>query len=76
MTQSTDIVLKNLGKDNGRFADVFNGALFHGQTVLSPEHLKECDSDVSQIIRSKGHSSSYRWRPSHLLLNIASAITL
>ncbi|KAI4446218.1 hypothetical protein C823_000736 [Eubacterium plexicaudatum ASF492] len=34
-----DIVLKNFWRDNDRFADLFNGSLFHGEKILQPDML-------------------------------------
>lgn len=50
-----DIILKNFWRDNARFADLFNAALFGGRQVLNPDDLVECDTDVSSIVRFNNH---------------------
>ncbi|MFI3208246.1 MAG: hypothetical protein R3Y40_03855 [Eubacteriales bacterium] len=42
-----DPELKEFLKKPEHFADVFNGACFGGEQVLSPENLQEIDIDVS-----------------------------
>lgn len=37
----TDTVLKDFWRDNARFADLFNAALFQGKTVIHPDELEE-----------------------------------
>lgn len=53
-----DTALKNFWKDNERFADLFNAALFNGKRILRPEDLKEVDTDVSSLLRFNGHAET------------------
>ena len=50
-----DIVLKDFRRDNARFADLFNGSLFHGNKILDPDMLPESDTDVSSILKFNGY---------------------
>ena len=54
-TAKTDIVLKEFWKDNARFADLFNAALFNGEQKLHPEDLVEADVDLSSVLKFNGH---------------------
>ena len=47
MSHEKDIVLKEFWRDNERFADLFNGTLFHGRRVVDARLLEEADTDVS-----------------------------
>lgn len=47
----TDTVLKEFWRDNERFADLFNAALFNGRPVIRPEELEESDTELSSILR-------------------------
>ena len=53
-----DTVLKSFWQNNERFADLFNAALFSGQTILHPASLTECDTDLSTIVQNKHHLQS------------------
>lgn len=53
-----DIIFKEFWRDNGRFADVFNGVLFGGNQILSADMLHEMDTDVSGIVDLKEASES------------------
>uniref|UniRef100_N2A399 Transposase (putative) YhgA-like domain-containing protein n=1 Tax=Eubacterium plexicaudatum ASF492 TaxID=1235802 RepID=N2A399_9FIRM len=53
-----DIVLKNFWRDNDRFADLFNGSLFHGEKILQPDMLSESDTDVSSVLKFNGHAET------------------
>ena len=48
-------MLKDFWRDNARFADLFNAALFQGRTVIRPEELEESDTDISSILKLNGH---------------------
>ncbi|KAI4451102.1 hypothetical protein C823_005651 [Eubacterium plexicaudatum ASF492] len=58
-----DIVLKNFWRDNARFADLFNGALFHGDQILAPHMLLESDTDVSSILKFNSYAETLRHIP-------------
>ncbi len=47
----TDTVLKDFWRDNARFADLFNAALFQGKQVIHPDELEELDTDFSSILK-------------------------
>ena len=51
----TDTVLKDFWRDNARFADLFNAALFQGKQVIHPDELEELDTDFSSILKWNGH---------------------
>ena len=53
-----DTILKNFWKDNERFADLFNTALFGGERVINPNDLSEVDTDVSSLIKFNGHAET------------------
>ena len=53
-----DTILKNFWKDNERFADLFNTALFDGEQVINPSDLSEVDTDVSSLIKFNGHAET------------------
>ena len=53
-----DPILKNFWRDNDRFADLFNAALFGGRTFLHPEDLTEADTDVSSLLKFNGHAET------------------
>lgn len=53
-----DTILKNFWKDNERFADLFNSALFGGEQVLNPRDLSEADTDVSSLVKFNGHAET------------------
>lgn len=56
-----------------RFADVYNGILFGGKSVIKPEELEECDSVLIQILENqKGEKviadKIKRWKGQHLAI--------
>ena len=53
-----DTVLKEFWRDNERFADVFNAALFHGKPVIRAEKLQESDTDVSSVLQLGSHTET------------------
>ena len=53
-----DAVLKEFWRDNERFADLFNGALFGGRPVIRPETLEESDTDLSAVLKLNGHGET------------------
>lgn len=53
-----DSILKEFWRNNQRFADLFNTALFRGETVLLPETLQEADTDTSSMLRFNGHAET------------------
>ncbi len=57
---SPDIVVKNYWKDNGRFADFFNAALFGGKQVILPEELEDSDTDVSTVLEKKQYAETIK----------------
>lgn len=50
---SADVRLQEFFRDNERFADVFNGCLFHGSRRVVSEELREMDTNVSASILSR-----------------------
>ena len=57
-TLKPDTVLKNYWRDNDRFADLFNAALFQGQQIIKPEELEDMDSEESSILEHKDYAES------------------
>ena len=53
-----DSILKNFWRDNARFADLFNTALFGGVPFLHPDDLREADTDVSSLLKFNGHAET------------------
>ena len=53
-----DTILKNFWKNNERFADLFNAALFEGEPVLKAEDLSEVDTDVSSLLKFNSHAET------------------
>ena len=58
---------------NIRFADAYNGILFHGNPVIKPEDLEECDSVFVQLFdKQKGKKiiadKVKRWKGHHLAI--------
>lgn len=51
----TDSILKIFWKDNERFADLFNAAVFDGRKVLNPKDLTEVDTDLSSTLKFNSH---------------------
>lgn len=57
-TIKPDVILKSFWRDNGRFADLFNGALFGGNKVIDPAALHDADTDVSSILKFNSHAET------------------
>lgn len=57
-----DVIVKNYWRDRDRFADLFNAALFHGESVISAEHLTEGPTEMIGKTDSttEGFLSKYR----------------
>ena len=53
-----DLVLKEFWRDNRRFADLFNTALFGGKQVIDPDKLEETDKEFSNTIVLKRHTET------------------
>ena len=49
-----DLYQSDFYEDNGRFADVFNGALFQGRAVMKAEELEEGDSQLISLLEAVG----------------------
>lgn len=61
--------------DKGRFADIFNGALFEGEQVMKAEELEEIDprlvhhlenKEVINVIRDK----AFKWKGQHFSIHV------
>ena len=48
-----DTLSKNCFKDNRRFADLINAYCFHGEPLISPDDIQDCDSSVQTASPSK-----------------------
>ena len=57
-----DSTFKEFWRDNERFADLFNGAVFGGREVICAESLQEMDTDVSGTIKMDGYSEGLERR--------------
>ena len=57
-----DSTFKEFWRDNERFADLFNGAVFGGAEVICAESLQEMDTDVSGTIKMDGYSEGLERR--------------
>ena len=57
-----DSRFKEFWRDNERFADLFNGAVFGGREVICAESLHEMDTDVSGTIKLDNHEKSLERR--------------
>ena len=57
-----DSAFKEFWRDNERFADLFNGAVFGGRKVICAESLHEMDTDVSGAIRLGAQDESLERR--------------
>ena len=57
-----DSAFKEFWRDNERFADLFNGAVFGGRKVICAESLHEMDTDVSGTIRLGAQDESLERR--------------
>ena len=49
----TDTALSIWYKNKVRFADLFNGAVFHGRQLIKPEELELIDSKSEEILTDK-----------------------
>ena len=54
-----DSTFKEFWRDNERFADLFNGAVFGGREVICAGSLQEMDTDVSGTIKMEGAFCNY-----------------
>ena len=54
-----DPTLKDYFKDKVHFANFLNVIHFHGQQVLSPEHLSVVDTDMSTVVEGKKVTVSF-----------------
>ena len=50
MKREVDRLLKDVWKDNDRFADLFNAVLFNGRSEVDSDKLKEVQRDLSGVI--------------------------
>ena len=57
-----DSTFKEFWRDNERFADLFNGAVFGGREVICAGSLQEMDTDVSGTIKMEGYSEGLERR--------------
>ena len=57
-----DSTFREFWRDNERFADLFNGAVFGGAEVICAESLQEMDTDVSGTIKMDGYSEGLERR--------------
>ena len=48
-----DLCQSDYFDSNIRFADAYNGILFHGQSMIKPEELEECDSVFTQLFHNE-----------------------
>ena len=48
-----DTLSKNCFKDNRRFADLINAYCFHGEPLISPDDIQDCDNSVQTASPSK-----------------------
>ena len=56
-----DVTLKEYLSDPERFADAFNGSLFHGKKVIDPSRLRELDpSEIHLSSDGKGTKDRHR----------------
>ena len=55
---SPDVILKTYWNDNDRFADFVNTYLFHGERKVTPEELRELNTDMSTLVEYKDLISS------------------
>ena len=59
--------------DNVRFADIYNGVLFDGRTVIKPEELEACDSVIVQHFENQNSEKVIcdkirNWKGQHLAI--------
>lgn len=48
-----DVAVKIWLNDNERFADLFNGAIFGGETVILPDELEDLERETDILITDK-----------------------
>ena len=53
---SKDTITRKYMSDNGRFADLFNNALFEGRRVIIPDELTERDPTELAILPAARNS--------------------
>lgn len=53
-----DTILKNYWRDSGQFADFFNAVLFGGEQVISPDELKDVDTERTEWLHSLGRATT------------------
>lgn len=53
-----DIVVKNYWRNNERFADFFNAALFKGEQIIKPDELEDMDTEESNILEHGNYAES------------------
>jgi len=51
---SNDIIFKSFLRNNERFADMINAAVFQGMPMVDPEKLRDVNTDLSVILDSGG----------------------
>ena len=54
-------------KDKHRFSDLFNGALFHGKQLISPDELEFTESVQTAILKDKHNKKHYVKRYTNLV---------
>ena len=73
-----DVAVKNWLSNKNRFADFFNGIIFNGEQVVSPEELTQMDSETDFIAKDKSdkHKDKSVQRYRDIIMNWKSDITL
>ena len=69
-----DIILKNYWRNNERFADLFNAALFEGKQVIRPEELEDADTEESSILENKEYAESLQASRDNLKISKKSTV--
>lgn len=49
----TNVAVNRWLADNERFADLFNGFMFHGKQIIKPEDLENLDREADILITDK-----------------------
>ena len=49
----TNVAVNRWLADNERFADLFNGFMFHGKQIIQPEDLENLDREADILITDK-----------------------
>ena len=62
-----DTIMREYLSDRSRFADLFNGALFGGKTVIRPEQLQQ--ADPVYLLKEGNCRHSQRYRDVKMILN-------